>query len=135
MSAVDIRKSDFTTIGGAFGGSIASGVRGVGSWSTANNIEINFGNDVSAAGTDSVWHSVSGLANGTSGAVNVDGTDTASVNGGTNAFSAQPLRICRGLGNQYPGQVAEAIMWGGSTTPTNRNAISTNQHSSGRYNF
>jgi hypothetical protein len=134
MFAVMIRTSDFTSTGGAMGGILGSNIQGIGSGSSANTVTMSNGNVTSAAATDSVWHAVGGLANGASGAINVDGSDST-VNTGVNSFSAAAFRLCRGNSAQYPGRIAEAIFYGATTTSTDRGNLSTNAHSSGRYNF
>lgn len=135
MFAVMIRTSDFTSGSGAIGGIAASGIQGLSSGNGTNLVAMVAPNGNSAAATDSVWHAVSGVANNLSGAINVDGTDTTAVNTGTNSFSAAAFRLCRGNGAQYPGRIAEAIFYGATTTSTDRGNLSTNAHSSGRYNF
>lgn len=134
MFAVAIRASDFTTSGGIIGGIAASNVQGLSSGTASATAQMNAGLGANQAASDSAWHALGGLANAASGAINIDGTDTT-VNTGVNAFTTAQFRLCRGNGAQYPGKIAEAIFYGATSTSTDRSALSTNAHSSGRYNF
>lgn len=119
--------------GGAIGGPLTPNLF-LGSQTGANLADMDAGNDLTMTMTDNAWHTLIGLANGASnGAINVDGTDLTG-NTGVNTFSSSAIRLCRAT-IQWGGLLAEAQFWGAITTSTNRNAISANAHSSGRYNF
>lgn len=134
MSAVIIRKAG-TTAGGAVGGS--SGIfMGSG---TANLAEVSAGTALTASVTDNVWYSLQGLlaGNGTSSAINYypsGGSDTDTLGAaGTTGLSAANTRVCRGNSQQFDGLVAEAIIYGATSTPTQRTNLANNQHT--RYGF
>lgn len=137
LSVVAIRTAGFTAQGMIFGSASSSDALD-GSTST-NNWAIKGSTSVNAAATDSAWHSFSGLLSGSGNncATNVDGSDTASLNCGTTGTSAEKMRILReGSGVQFQGNIAEALMYTATTTSTERNNISTNQHSAANgYNF
>jgi hypothetical protein len=101
---------------------------------------INFGNGASyvqlyagassgaAGATDNVWHSFMGIANGASGMITVDATDTT-VNAGTTAFGTSlSLGTYNGSGgNSLNGYCGECGTISGATSSTNRTAIYSNQ--------
>lgn len=134
LSSVYIRSTG-TAVGGAFGdGSGASAL--IGAASGANLAQIAVSSTIIKAATDATWHALSGLANGgaSASAINVDGSDS-SGSIGTAGYSATTLRLCR-AGAQLLGSIAEAAVFGASTTSTNRNNMSANQHdATNGYNF
>jgi hypothetical protein len=134
MSAVLIRTTG-TALGGAIG-SAAVNQAFIGSGAGASLAAVDGGSPLTAAATDNSWYSLGGLINGNSltSAINVNGADTAG-NAGVNGISAAGIRLCRAETAQFEGLIAEAMIWATTTTSTNRNAISANQHSAGRYNF
>ena len=92
------------------------------------------GTSVTATASDASYHATSGLASGSGNncALNVDGSDTASLNCGTTS-AMNGLRIHRGGGTNFVGTVMEAGMIGATTTSGNRNSYSSNAHT--RYSF
>lgn len=109
----------------------------MGGSSGANNaVIIAAGTGISGTASDNAWHAVNGLmnGNGTSSAINVDGTDTLGA-AGTTGFSANNIRLCRANTSEFLGLVAEAYIWASSNTSTDRGNLSTNAHSANRYNF
>jgi hypothetical protein len=96
-----------------------------------------FGCGLTTGGTvsDSAFHGVTGLCNGASSAINIDGTDTGSISNGTSNLSANTLTIGKsGAGTFVTAEIAEIIFWGATTTPTQRGSIFTNQNGSNGYN-
>lgn len=88
------------------------------------------------AATDSAWHSINGLFNGggTSSAINVDGSDSTGATGAAGT-TANTLRLCRAGPAQFSGLLAEAGVWAATSTSTDRNNLSSNQHGTSGYNF
>lgn len=134
FSAVALRNST-TTAGGIVGG--ASGAPYLAGGTTNNQVQINGGSSLTATASDASWHALNALANGngTSSAINVDGSDATGA-GGTTGLSALAIRLCRANSTGYNGRIAEAGIWAASSTSTDRGNLNTNQHSllSG-YNF
>lgn len=92
------------------------------------------GNGFAAA--DNTFHAINDLFNGASSIINLNGSENAAAAVGTNAFSSTPVRIGRCDGTSMTGIIMEAGMISGSSTPTNRSDLSTNQHSAANgYNF
>lgn len=95
------------------------------------------GTNLTAAISDNTWYAVQGLlnGNGTSSAINVNGSDTTGAAGTGGIASGATLSICRALGSQGRGYIAEALIWGSSatTTSTDRTNIYNNQHSANGY--
>lgn len=133
LYAVGIRNGNFTTAMGMIGSAINNGDL-IGPFSAINTWEMYAGTAVQGTAADNAWHAASGLANGASGAINIDGSDTIG-NSSALGLTAELVRLCRAGTLAVAGLIAEAAFWGVSTTSTNRNAISANAHSAGRYNF
>ncbi|MGJ4888945.1 hypothetical protein ACQR1Y_12165 [Bradyrhizobium sp. HKCCYLRH3099] len=129
--AMVINRTTGSTAGGALGPSSAGLF---GSTASANTIGSTWGATLTATMSDAAWHFTSNLVNGASSAINVDGTETTG-NVGANSINGFPFRICRANATQQAGLIAEGIVWGAATTSTDRNNLSINAHSSGRYNF
>lgn len=125
-------------IGGIFG-TVNSDLVLLQASSSANLVGVQSGAAafLTATASDAAWHTVGTLANGggSASAVNVDGSDTTGATGTVGVGNTDVLRICRAIAAQYTGRVAEITVWAAATTPTNRNSLSTNAHSAGRYNF
>jgi hypothetical protein len=134
ISGVYMRNSG-TGEGMFLGGPLGSNFGGIGAGGGANLAEVDGGNKPTVAATDSAWHALIGFINGASTAANVDGTDTSPLSGGIVNLSAVNIRVCRANGFSLGGLLAEAQWYNTSSTSTNRNAISANAHSAGRYNF
>jgi hypothetical protein len=104
--------------------------------STSGNTGLTAGTLVNETAADAAFHSINDLVSSTSSAINVDGTDTASLSVGTNAFSSNAVRIGRCNGATLTtGSIMEAGILNATTTSTQRNSLSTNQHGSTGYNF
>lgn len=118
-------------IGGDAGVTICAGAG-----NAANVSFLTAGTSVTAAATDAAYHAINHMANGASSALNVDGSDTSGVNVGAGAFSGNTIRIGRCAGVTLVGRIMEAGIYPNSTTSTQRNDLSANQHSSADgYNF
>lgn len=125
------------TTGGTTGGIIGGAAGGnalLQSGASANTVGVSGGVILSASATDNAWHAVQGLANGASGAINADGSDTTG-NTSTTGISATNIRLCRATGGQLTGFIAEAGFWNSATSSANRNSINANQHGSTGYSF
>ena len=134
LSSVLIRTTG-TTPGGAIGANANIYIGSAGA-----NLAVassNNGTLLTAAATDNQWYTLQGLLNGTgtSSAINVNGSDSTGSSGSTTGFSNNAIRVCRASGVQLFGLVAEAIIYASSSTSTDRNALSANARSAGRYNF
>jgi hypothetical protein len=133
MSTVYVRTSGTSgEIAGAGTGSTVSMNTG-----GANVVNINAGTVLTGpAAADSSFHSLQGVFNGASSAVNVDGSETTG-NAGSNSLSAVPFRLfVTNGGNFLNGSIMEAGLWPSAANSTNRGDLSTNQHSSAYgYNF
>lgn len=128
MSAV----LDRTTV--QAGGVIGASSMALGSPAGANLAQVNAGSGLTAAAADNAWHSVQGLLNTATSAINIDGSETTG-GVGTGTISAQPIILGRPLFIFFAGNVAEAGIWGSTSNSTNRNALSANQHGTSGYNF
>lgn len=97
--------------------------------------DVYAGTALTLAATENTWHAVNSLASGSvsTSAINVDGTDQTG-DAGTLAMSTT-MRICRVTGTTDTVGLAEIGVWQASSTSTNRNALSTNQHGTNGYNF
>lgn len=129
-------QTTFNSNAGIIGGQAVQ--TGLVAGASANLVGISSSTLVTASATDNTFHAVSGLASGSGNncALNVDGSDTASLNCGTVGISATPIRTGRNPGGpSLTGTMMEEAWFAGTSTPTNRSALSTNAHSSGRYNF
>lgn len=124
MSTVAKRTAGTVSTGAIGQNSIAN----IGFGAGTNNAGLYGGTAVSVAATDNAYHSINGLLSGANCALNVDGSDTASLNCGTNGISnAGVFQICRG--NSFlSGHVTEVGMWSKTSTATDRNNISAVQH-------
>ena len=138
-SAVYVRTAAPTAAGQLIG-SGSGGNSFISAGNSANTAQVNGGTSVTASATDSSWHSLQGLISNSAGncAINVDGSDTASLTCGTAGFSADYIRIFRNgtTGTQMQGSIAEIGFYAATSTASDRNAVSSNQHSaSNGYNF
>jgi hypothetical protein len=97
--------------------------------SQPNTAEINGQTSAFVTATINNWHALNGLLNGTGNncALNVDGTDTASLNCGTNGFSASNIRLFRANGQQSAVSITEAGLLAVTSSPTDRGNIRLNQ--------
>ena len=99
---------------------------------SANEAHLNCGTAQNPTATDNAWHSISMEANAASGAYNVDGTDTASVNIGSNTLSSVGIMVGEGVN----GKIAEVGVWltpNDLSTPTLRGNLFSNQNSVNGY--
>jgi hypothetical protein len=98
-------------------------------------ISVAVGTGVTKTAADAAWHGIQGLlnGNGTSSAINVDGSDGTGA-AGTVGWSGNNIRICRANGAQLAGSLAEAGIWKLSSTATDRGNIFTNQNGTNGYN-
>lgn len=133
MSGVYRRTGNNTTLGGIIGPNAGNIIIGPGS--ATNTAQVNASTEQQVAATDNTWHSLQGLLSGANCAINVDGTDTAPVNCGVGVFSSNSIRLMRGGGSQVAGNGAEMGIIPATTTATQRNNISANQHGANGYNF
>lgn len=114
---------------------------GIGEGTAAANLSNVFGGTVAGniAATDNNYYAVQGLMSGTGNncAINVNNSDTASLNCGTTGFSATPARIGRNNGGiTMTGVIMEVGIWGATSNSTTRGSLATNQRSStSGYNF
>lgn len=136
FSAVYRRTAAFTTPGLIFGAANSN----IAAATIAGNAQVFGGTaEQNAVAADSAWHSLNGLVSNSAGncALNVDGSDTASLTCGTTGLVGAAFRTFRsGAGTQMQGDIIEGGMISGTTTATERNNISANQHSSvSGYNF
>ena len=98
---------------------------------TSNNVTMSAGTAVTAAATDSVWHSVSAEFNNASSDYNIDGTDTTGVNMNNHTLSTG-INVC----NSVKGRQAEAGIWytpNDLGTSTLRGNLFSNQNSVNGY--
>lgn len=91
---------------------------------------------LTAAATESVYHSLSCVVvNSANGALNVDGTDTTGVTG-TGSFAAATMRVMRTSGgSSTTGDVMEFMFYPNTISSGQRSLLSGNQHSTNGYNF
>jgi hypothetical protein len=87
----------------------AAAAVGTGIAVAANTATVNAGTASTATETNGVWHAHGALLNGTGNncALHIDTTDTAGLACGTNAFTAQAVRIFRGNAFQAVGSATE----------------------------
>lgn len=119
--------------GNAFGADFAAVFLTV----NGSNAIASGGTSLTSAVSDATWYAVQGLlnGNGTSSAVNVNGSDTTGA-AGTTGFSANTVRLCRANSAQHGGYIAEALIWAAASNSADRGNIATNQRSSTNgYNF
>lgn len=94
---------------------------------TANGVRVYGGTVLSASATDGVPHVVSGVLNGASSSIAVDGTLT-SGNAGTNGISTTAFVDIFGQGSKTgPGNYMEVGLYSGALSTTNQNAVCRNQ--------
>lgn len=127
LSAVYIRTANFTTAGQLIGANNSNFF--IAPATSANKVQINAGTEVDGAATDSAWHSVTALASGSGSncALNIDGSDTASLACGTGAATTQAIRVLRSAaGTQMNGSIAALGLWSSTSTPTQRNNLCHN---------
>jgi hypothetical protein len=91
--------------------------------------------DVSSVALNA-WRGAGSVFNGASSEYNMNGTNSTGLNPGTNGFSAEGMRICRGGGVSLNGQVTEAGLVASALNSTQTGALITNMRSSTYgYNF
>ena len=136
VSGVYIRNGGATTSGMVLGASNV--LVSVGPATTSGNAAVNAGTQQAASAAETTWHSIQGVIQGSGNAcaINIDGSDTASLACGTNALSASAIRTHRNnAGAQLNGYIAEAAWFNSAKNATARGNLSTNQHGSSGYNF
>lgn len=128
-----IERTSGTTSAYLIGGSGNSSI----GFGTTGNAEITGGTALDLAAANNSWHSISGLVNGngTSSAINVDGTDQSGAAGNT-ALGANNLRLIRVTSLGGTVLFVEGGVWATAMTSTNRNSLCHNQQSATNgYNF
>lgn len=74
------------------------------------------------------WHSMSGVCNGASSAVNFDGTETTTGNPGTtNCCSGMAVGGNRTVADELTGDIGEVVIWPSGLTATQRKQICQTQ--------
>jgi hypothetical protein len=101
----------------------------IGGSSVSNTAVVSAGTGVSEAATWNAWHALNGLLSGSGNncALNVDGTDTASLNCGTDGWTTTNIRVMRGNALQLIGSITEAGLLAVTSSPTDRSNICHNQ--------
>ncbi len=87
--------------------------------------------------TDNAWHGLNATFSSVVGAdaLNVDGTDNASLTAGNGGLSTNTLRFCRAGANELLGSIAEGGLWPTTSfTSGQRGSLYTNMHGSSGYN-
>jgi hypothetical protein len=94
---------------------------------TANLAMADAGTQVNVSATLNAWHALQGLLSGAACALNIDGTDTGSLNCGAGGFSTASVRLMRGPGLQVTGSIMEAGLLKVTSSSADRNNIRANQ--------
>lgn len=95
---------------------------------SADNVQLYGSNTLQATATDNVSHAVQALANGASGVINVDGTETTG-NTGSNAFENAGWYLgADSFGDNLRGYIAEMGIWGAGFSSGQRTSLCHNQH-------
>lgn len=111
---------------GSFGTVISYGAQDdLGFGNSANTGYAYAGSILSATANDNAWHAMQGLFNGASGAIYIDGTNTAGTTGSSNP-STNTL-MGNGIGGLLDGRMTEAGTIIGNAS-ANFSALNSNQH-------
>jgi hypothetical protein len=133
MSAVTQRTANFTSEQGILGATPTS--IDLQFTATTNQGRASAGSVLTATANNSAWHTMSGVLNGASSALVVDGAATTGA-GGANAFSTVGLRVGRSSsGGSLDGQIAECGIWPSAFDATQYGNLNTNPRAAGVYNF
>jgi hypothetical protein len=100
---------------------------GVPANASPNTAMVNAGTEVTATASINAWHALQGLLSGSSCAINVDGTDTGSLNCGTGVWAGYTIRILRGPALQFTGSITETGFLAVTSSSTDRGNIRLNQ--------
>lgn len=124
-TGVIIRTSGTTNIG-MIGNSGGSNI----GFDTSGNAFVTAGTVLQSAAANSSWHSVNALANGngTSSAINVNGSDTTGA-AGTQGIAVNTLRAARVTALTGTVVLAEVGAWNAATGSSDRTAMCQNQAS------
>lgn len=120
ISAVAIRTSGTTQA------DIISGANGT-FFAASGRVGGYFGASTDVAETDNAWHALQWYINGSSSAMNVDGTDTTSLAFGAGDLSSGFYLFQQNTGQYLTGKMFEVIVWAASSNSTQRNAVCANQ--------
>jgi hypothetical protein len=124
ISAVVRRTGTFTTQG-----DIISGNNGVFFTTSANQLGGYFGSTASVSATDNVWHAAQWAINGSSSAMNVDGTLTSSmVFGALQLSNGYQLGAQSGTTSPLTGNITEVGVWGSALNSTQMTNLCHNQY-------
>lgn len=133
MNGVSQRTANFTTEQGILGATPT--VIDLAFNSSTNTALVRSGSSLTRTANNSAWHTLSGVYNGASSAIVIDGTATTGA-GGTNGFSAVSLRIGRSsAGGSIDGQIADVGLWPYAFNSTQYGDVDTNPRAAGVYNF
>lgn len=120
------------TNSGTVGGILADAV--------ANNAEMIFGNSANQtliyaggtpivmSATDVVWHAISGVFNGSSSIMNVDGTTSSTGSPGSGTLGSPQIGE-DSFGDFLKGNIVEIGIWPSALSGTNMTSLSGNAHS------
>lgn len=92
-----------------------------------NRVGGYFGFAPDVAANDGVWHAIQWTINGSSSAMNVDGTDTTGLDFNTADLSAGFYLFRQNTGSYLNGPMFEAIVFAATSNSTQRNAVCANQ--------
>jgi hypothetical protein len=133
LMAVAQRTANFTTEQGLVGATPTS--IDLQFTATTNQGRASAGSVITATANNSAWHTMTGVLNGASSALVVDGAATTGA-GGSNALSAVGLRIGRSSsGGSLDGQIAECGIWPAALDSTQYGNLNTNPRAASVYNF
>lgn len=94
---------------------------------SANSVGAYFGALDGVSATDSAWHAVQIVPNGSSSIFNVDGVETASKVLGSIAFPNSFYWFEQSQTFYLTGGINETIVWSSTLNSTQRNAVASNQ--------
>lgn len=136
-SAVAKRTANFTTKQSAIGTQPTFPI-GIGFEASANTALSQYNSSgTTVAATDSVFHAMQGIINGSSLSMEVDGA-SASTSRATSTQTNQGFRLGRDQGGNFPldGIVMEVGVWTSTAfSAGNITSINSNQHGTSGYNF